>query len=856
MLRAAREACAAGARVWWVGLPAQRASVYRRATLDPLDGGGPDGGGLAGRAGPEQAPALLGLEFLTLQQVYYRLLARARELHPLVIGSGRLVMVGEALAEIGGQVPAPGEARLFAQAIAEAKRFAVSPDGLRAEAERREDPERMRLAEVFAAYERLKAAADEGWDYDDFRAAALELVERRPDACEAGVVIVDGFRELGPLELRVFRALAAAAQVHVTLPRVPEGFDLPAGAEVAPVMPGAPATRLERYRAPNPVAEARWVLRSLKRDLAEGGLDPLSLALIAPPERIAALEALADEYGVPLVDETPQALADTPAGRLLVELLELPDYPTPSGVLAVPELAPLADAALDAGVAGGEAMAALARSLGLETAWRAWLATLEVDDAPLAWARRLLGEVLPGLLGSGGARHGSGATRGGGPAAGGNHRAGAGTGGSAAAGRAGVGPSDGAGASTDGAPAGGAPEPSALPGLPPRFHDMALRAAQEASRLATGPGFRAWWAALLRQGRLARDGRGGVALVTATLASGRRFDRAYVLGANEGVYGAGEREDYFVPEEDRQDAALSLARLGLPRRFQGRDPEVLAELLARAGSLVVSFPEADQGGPMLPEPALVGETPGALPDVRAGSALELPGGARFRAEDGAVDLGAASVAALERYAECGFRYWAERRLRRGPEAGARPWWAELRAALRASPELSEARVEQLAAAYPEASGWLREHAGTLRSFTYGVRLPAAGGSAPFALVDAAVRDGGHATLVRFCAPGQVQGEAEAEAYVKDRWTELWAAGHLLERYRGRVARVDVTVWPILGAPIPVFPRGIRHRWRQIESRERRAEEAYARFARGEAEPRPGYRCTACPVFDVCREGRL
>ena len=47
-----------------------------------------------------EAAALLGLEFVTLHQVSYRLLARAQELHPLVIGSGRLVMVGEALAEV------------------------------------------------------------------------------------------------------------------------------------------------------------------------------------------------------------------------------------------------------------------------------------------------------------------------------------------------------------------------------------------------------------------------------------------------------------------------------------------------------------------------------------------------------------------------------------------------------------------------------------------------------------------------------------------------------------------------------------------------------------------------------------
>ncbi len=826
MLRLAREACAAGRRVWWVGLPAQRGSVYRRATLEPA---GPDA------AGDANAPALLGLEFLTLQQVCYRLLARARELRPLVIGSGRLVLVGEALAEVAGAVPAPGEARLFAQAIAEAKRFAVTPAALvgapseaaaapagsppdprpRAERRTRPDAERSRLATVFAAYERLKAAAGgdlgDAWDYDDFRAAAVALAERDPRACEAEVLVVDGFRELGPLELRLFRALAEAVEVHVTLPAVPEGPAL-ADAEVTPVAPGAPGTQLERYRAPNPVAEARWALRSLKRDLAEGGFEPLELALIAPPERIPALAALADEYGVPLVDETPRALADTPAGRVLVELLELPDYPTPSGVLAVPELAPLAAAALTAGVAGSDAMGALAAALGLEAPWRAWLAALEVGGEPLAWARHLLAEVLPRLLGEG---HGNQAHPGGGSERGGSEG--------------------------DGAPGGEA--------LPAGFQQQALQAAQEASRLAGGAGFRAWWAALLRQGRLQRDLPGGVALVTATLASGRRFGKAYLLGANEGVYGAGEREDYFVPEEDRVEPA---AGGGLPRRFQGRDPQVIAELLARAGRLVVTFPEADQGGPLLAEPALAGRAPSPLPEVPAGSALELPAGADYVVESEPVALGEPTVAALRRYQRCGFRLWGERRLGRG---GERPWWAELRAALLERPQLTAERLEVLAAGYPEAADWLRGHAERLTALSYGVRLPAGEESGVRARVDAAVRGDGLATLVRFCAPDRVSGQAEAESYVKERWTELWAAGHLLERYPRQVRRVDVTVWPLLGEPIDVFERGIGYRWKQIQRREQDARAAYRRFARGEVEPRPGYHCRDCPVADVCRKGR-
>ena len=787
LLARAREACAAGRRVWWVGLPAQRDAVYRRATLEGSGRApGASGGGAAGAA-------LLGLEFLTLQQVYYRMLARARELHPLVIGSGRLVLVGEALAEVAGAVPAPGEARLFAQAIAEAKRYAVGPDGVAGA----DDPERSRLARVFAAYERRKRASDDAWDYDDFRAAARRLAETAPEACEADLVLVDGFRELGPLELRLFQALGRGREVRLALLEPPAGLAWPDVAAAA----GAPPVSVERYRAPNPVAEARWVLRALKRDLAEGGYDSLELALIAPPERVRALDALADEYGVPLIDETPRSLADAPAGRVLVELLELPDHPTPSGLLAVPELAELADAALDAGVAGGDAMLALAERLGVRERYDAWLATLEAQGEPLAWARRMLSEVLPAVL---------------------------------------VRSPEGAG---DGLEA---------------FREAALRAAQEASQLAAGPGFRAWWAALLRQGRLPRERPGGVALLTPTLASGRRFRKAYLLGAVEGAYGAGEREDYFVPEDDRVALEASNARLGLPHRFQGRDAAVLDELLTRADVLVVTAPEADQGGPLVAEPRLLGDGAPPLPEVPAGSSLELPADTRYRAELGAVELGTPTVEALHRFDTCSLRYWGERRVQER-SADEAPWWEALRRELCRDRTLTAERRAALAAAYPDASAWLERQAEALSALTYGVWLPSdAGGgdgATPRARLDAAVRKGGHATLVRFAAPGAVADAAEAERAVKDRWTELWAAGHLLERYRGRVERVDVRVWPLLGEPIDVFERGITYRWRQIETRARRASAALERFTRGEVAPQPGFHCRTCPIFDVCREGR-
>lgn len=128
MVALARAACDAGQRVWWVGLPAQRAHVLRRVTA---------GGYTA-----------LGLEVMSGQQAYYRLLTAANRLQPMLVGSARLVRVAEALKEVTGAFPTPGEAHLFARAIAEAKRFGVGADGYAARAT---DPEQKRFAAVYRA---------------------------------------------------------------------------------------------------------------------------------------------------------------------------------------------------------------------------------------------------------------------------------------------------------------------------------------------------------------------------------------------------------------------------------------------------------------------------------------------------------------------------------------------------------------------------------------------------------------------------------------------------------------------------------------------------------------------------------
>lgn len=770
LMQLARERTGQGKRVWWAGLPSQRAYVYRRAT---------------------EEGALLGLEFLSLQQVFYRLVAGAMSLKPLLVGTGRIALVGEALMQQRHELPAPGEARLFTRAIAEAKRYGLGPEQIPGE-----DEETNRFRAVFHHYEKLKAdPSRECWDYDDFRIQALRLAEAGGVKPETDLIIVDGFREIGPVDVRLLRLLSEQLEVWLSLPEAPPGM------HATETLPPAERTQLSVHRAANPVSEARWVLRSLKRDLAQGA-DPLSLAVVLPGREVKAFLSLADEYGVPLMDETPKALADSVWGRLLLDVLELPDYPTASRLLAIEELAPLANAALKRGVAGREALTVLAGEVGVKQDWQSWLSHLDLKASQdeLAWAKSLIDTSLPKLVRGRGVDDGR---------------------------------------------------------AWERFKDHALARAKEAAALAKGANFRAWWAGLLQETFMFERPQGGVALLTANLVSGRRFARVYLMHAVEGAYSVGEGEDYFVPEELRKPLAAAFKRAVLPKRFLGRDRLLFDELLTRGDALIVSYPEADQGGPMVPEPvltgALDGNLPPRLPALPAGSRLEISDESGYQAPREPLTLGSVSVQKLMRYDDCAFRYWAESRLGYGDEA--RPWWLELVHELRERGRLNTTRFKRLREDYPQAAAWLSEQEATLLPLNFGVTLPEEPGEGPRAYLDAAGRSGSEVRFYRFVEPGSVTNASEASEYLNKRWNELWAAGHMLERYTGRVKLVRLFVWPVLGTPTEAFEGGVAYRWRRIETREQKVKSAFQRFQQGDVSPNPGFRCRSCWVFDVCREGQ-
>ena len=783
----ARRAAEAGRRVAWVTLPHQRAAVYARLVAD----------------GP-----LLGLEVVTGQQLAYRLLAGARRLRPLVVGTERLVLVAEAIRDVSGRLPSPGEARLFAAAVAEAKRHALDPEDVRglagrvALAERADAVEAERLADVFQAYQqRLGTRVD----YDDVRVQALAASREGVPAPGLDLIIVDGFRELIPLDLALWRSLGRRCEVHVSLPDAPAGW--PADLTLPPA---APAARVAHVFA-NPVEEARWVLRAIGRDLTRGYAER-DLAVIAAPAAAAALRTLADEHGVPLVDEAPRSLADGPAGQRLLALLELPAHPTPPRLLAVRALAPLAQRALERRVAGADAILALAREHGLADVWQAWRGALTPHGDLATWSRRVVDLAIQEVE-----------WRDGGPAAGGD----------------------------DG------------------VRELLLSAAQAALRLAGADGVVAWWTALLHDTRRAQRPPAGVALLSAGLAGGRRFRRVYLVGASAGAFAAGEREDYFLPEDVRLpwDALMATtlsvatpsaerARRALPRRQRGRGAALLAELLTRGRELVVTAASGDRGGPQRVDAVLMaGAVP--APVLPAGSALELEREAPYRPLDAPVPPapGGIGVEALRRSDPCRFRVWAEQ-LAGLEDASSDPRWPPAerlrRDLLRAGSLDREARAA-LAQEYPEAADWLVANAAALARLRLGVRLTTFRGG-PVVRLDGVDRDGPLVRLVRFTVADE---DGAASLDPRRRWNELIAARHLLRHPRAFVERVVIATWPLLGEPRDLTERplalpGDQVRLDQVNERLR------ARWRAWREAPTDlvvGHHCRTCAVADVCRLGR-
>lgn len=755
-------------RVWWVGLPNHRGYIYRLAS---------------------SKGAVLGFEFLLQQQVYYRLLTRAVKLQPLIVGTGRIAMVGDVLSKIQQSPASPGEARLFARAIAELKRYGLEPKHIKSS-----DAEALRIRDVYKSYEREKQENNNSWDYDDFRRAALRLAESGEARAEADLLIVDGFRELLPLDLEFYRALAntpnfskdGKLEVWLSLPRKPKNID----ADI--ILDKHYPPKISRYKTANPVSEARWVLRSLKQDLAHG-MNMLDLSVVLPQNRIKPFLALADEYAIPLRDESPRGLAETIAGRLLIDLLEIPNSPSASKLLAISELLPLAKEAMKRKIAGLSALETLAAELSLSELWQEWLSILDLneDSDSLAWANEILKIV----------------------------------------------------------------EKESLDKLDAKFSweqfkKQALERAKEASKLAAGANFRAWWAALLQDSYVFNRENAGISVLTHSRASGRRFKKSYILAANEGNYSLNEAEDYFLPEEERVALENALVQKSLPKRFLGRDELLIEELLNSADEIVISYPIADQSGPLATDNALIGnENTAYLPFVPAGSRLELNQDDSYRADLAKLQLKPVRLEKLKNFEQCPFRFWAERALQDESEY---PDWLQMLNQMRDYKKLDNQKLENLINDFPEYANWLQDNRDELLSLHYGKSVPEQAGFSAY--LDAVSQRHKSTWIYRFLGPDFADKPDEAIANTKKRWNELWAGAYLLENYPDKINSVRLFVWPLNAARTEVYKKSATFIWGPMKTVRQKAAKAYKSYQSGILTPKPGFNCRDCYVYDVCREG--
>lgn len=787
-----------GKRVWWVGLPHQRPHVMRRLT--------------------EQAPVAMGVEFMSTQQLYMRLLTVNGIAYPPMPNTERIAVVGRAIALSDDQpIPGPGEANLYAAAIAEAKRHNLGPGDV--DVGELKTPEGYRevfggtvdalerahafpatverFRETFKRYEILKHELGK-FDYDDYRIHARHILDTLDEVkVEPDMIVVDGFRTFTPLELSIFAALSKHVEVIVACNRLPDGYD------ASETLEARDAT-VVTHQADNPIDELRFTLRSIKKDVADG-IDPLEVALIAPERDHPFILTLAREYGVPLMPASSKSLSRTAPGSLMMDLLTYQDAPNPSKLERLPGLAELAITTRREGLTGLMGVEFIAERLGVLDLYRSWLERLEAPDRDPAssetvtelrervfrWAATLI-EALPEI------------------------------------------------------------DPEACREGWDIFKEMLLLRAREATHLGFGgQHYRRWLISLIRDTPVPTINNGAVALLSANQASGVQFQRAYVTNAIVGAYTLREREDFFITEEWRgPDGELDYY---LPKRFQGMDDLLYAELRSRAPEVTISFAAADQNAQYQPEPLLTGDPAGAvsLPVLPAASRVELLGFTPFQADTTfPVEDLPRTVQALKSFMDCPVKYWGNKHLRDDEP----DWWRQVvRSLTQHQGEITQEILDDLKDEHPLVAPWIDENAHELLGYKFGVRMPKAAAAGEMtAVVDAARFDkGGHVTIVHFVEPGKVNDGKEANRAIYDRWNELYATGVLFEQHQNVVKRVDIIVWPILGEPIQAYT--FRNLSGQAAAKLELVRSAVPALEEAKFIAKPGFYCRYCNFASVCRK---
>ena len=252
--------------------------------------------------------------------------------------------------------------------IAELKRALVQPERLAELAQDQASPGLSDLGRIYTAYQARLQTLD--WaDREGLSWLAYKALLDDPNLmADLTLLVVDGFDNFNPAQLRTLKALAGrAAHTWITLPGAPDMTrlahqrfaavlenlltDQPVTLETLPEKTYLPSTLarleailfetqvepadagpdLQRIEANSPAEEAHEALRWLKaRHLRQGV--PLAKCGVVVPEMDsyrAPLLSAADEFGLKLIFSQGERLAATPAAAAMLDLLRLAldDFP-------------------------------------------------------------------------------------------------------------------------------------------------------------------------------------------------------------------------------------------------------------------------------------------------------------------------------------------------------------------------------------------------------------------------------------------------------------------------------------------------------------------------------------------------
>ncbi|MFC5596714.1 hypothetical protein [Deinococcus cellulosilyticus] len=524
-------------------LPHQRGDLLRRLAAQPT----------------------LNVRVTDLQSVAYEILEQGGNEKNFLSIPGRVALLGRLLMSERKDYPTPGEAALYSQAIGDLKR-----QGMFGRIDGRKVGAQGKLLLNLATKYQQELHSRNLMDLDDVREVASVLLENGLQwSSRPRHILIDGYSELNPLELRLIRALALTAKsLILTLPvGAPFPYqtrlgrkDIEAYAEHLKAnitelsYKFMPAFQVQVY--PNVTREARQVVAQVKTALLEG--TPASeMALVVPRESATAhLLKLAEEARIPLIDEQPGTPVDSFHGRKLMTLLSTRrrNYPTRDLfdlALYYEGLHRVAEELELRGLNGIHAH--LLEGVNREALSLLMLETAPTDGSATGWINWI--ETLLNRI----------------------H-------------------------------------------YPEEARDPIRIMAREVYELIPSEGqkhsvLEDWLMALLPSVPVNREQQEGVRVLTPEQITGRRFSRIWLMNATEHQYLLEEKEDFFFTEEER-------VQLGLPRSMRGIAESLFYEVITRAPQVTLSYASADRDGVQRPHRLLAQMGHPTTPPVKPMSPLE------------------------------------------------------------------------------------------------------------------------------------------------------------------------------------------------------------------------------------------